>query len=174
MGTMAGRVGAIWGVGGVVLMLVYAIVRIGGRAVDALSYDLAWYHWAVLILFTVFMAYSEGYRGFHKSFSPRVVARARHLARNPRPLHVLLAPLFCMGCFHATRRRLIGTYTLTSIILLFVVVVRQLTQPWRGIIGAGVVVGLVWGTASIVAFVVLALTGQPAEQHSPEVPASPA
>jgi len=169
---MAGRVGAVWGVGGIVAMLVYAIVRIGGRAIDALSYDLAWYHWAVLILNIVFMAYSEGYRGFHKAFSPRVVARARHLACNPRPFHVLLAPLFCMGYFHATRRRLIGTYALTSMILLFVVIIRQLEQPWRGIIGAGVVVGLVWGTASILSFVVLALNGQQAEQHSPEVPAS--
>ena len=166
-----GRLGAVWGLGGLLALLSFSTARLGHLALGAFSYDLAWYHWTVLVVNAIFMAYSEGYRGFHHAFSPRVVARARHLLHNPRPLHVLLAPVFCMGYFHATRRRLIGTYALTAMIVFFAVAVRQLTQPWRGVIAVGVVLGLALGIASVVSFILQALSGE-LGKHSPEVPAS--
>jgi hypothetical protein len=102
------------------------------------------------------MAYAEGYKGFHLAFAPRVVARASYLAQYPRIHHLLLAPLFCMCFFHTTRKRQLISIGLSCMILCFVLIARQLPQPWRGIVDAGVVVGLALGIISILYFVVSA------------------
>lgn len=136
---------------------------------DAFSFEFRWYHWLVLIGNTLFMAYSEGYKGFQLGFAPRIAARARHLVDHPRLLHVLLAPLFCMGYFHTTRRRLISVYVLTVCIVILVFLFHQLSQPWRGILDAGVVVGLSWGICSLLWFSVKAAVSEVFD-YSPELP----
>lgn len=158
---MPARLGAagIWGIAGVLLILVEAIVRLMPLALDGADRADSVAEWATLGTWAAFNAYSEGYRGFHKNFSPRVVARAQHLHAHPRALHVVLAPLYCMGLIHATRRRLVTSWLLTLGIVGIVIAVRQLAQPWRGIIDAGVVVGLAIGVVSILYYVVRALTG---------------
>ena len=83
--------------------------------------------------------------GFQKSFSPRFAARTKYLLRNTTILQLLLAPLFCMSYFHAPKRRIMATYILTVAIIIFILSFRLLPQPWRGILDAGVVVGLIWG-----------------------------
>src|SRR5690606_2841474 len=105
--------------------------------------------------------YAEGYRGFQMRFSPRVVARALHLARNPRPLHVVLAPLFCMSFFHATPRGRGAAWGVTLGVLAAILLIRYLPQPWRGIIDAGVVVGLAWGAWSLVVSAIRGVLGAP-------------
>ena len=112
-------------------------------------------HWLTLAFSVIYMAYAEGYKGFHLGFAPRVVVRARYLANNPRPLHVLLAPLFCMGYIYATRRRQIVSFALTTMIICFVLIARSMPQPWRGILDAGVVVGLSLGVLSIGYFLII-------------------
>jgi hypothetical protein len=74
-----------------------------------------------------------------------------------------------MGYFHATRRRKIVSYSLTSGIVLLILAVHHLAQPWRGIIDGGVVIGLVWGIISILWFTVRAFSGN-CFDYSPEVP----
>ena len=59
--------------------------------------QLGTFHWFVMIAWILINAYAEGYRGFHKRYSPRTVARAFYLVDNPTPLRVIFAPLFCMG-----------------------------------------------------------------------------
>ena len=164
-----GTLAAAWGIVGVVGLLSYAIVRLGTFALELTKLELSWLHWTLLIASVGFMAYSEGYRGFQRAFAPRTIARARYLLNNPSVVQVVLAPLFCMGFFHATRRRLIASYTLTAMIVGFVLVARSLGQPWRGIVDAGVVVGLAWGVVSILA---LARHGfsDPHFDVSPELP----
>jgi hypothetical protein len=102
-----------------------------------------------LVVNTVFMAWAEGYRGFQQRFSPRVAARSLNLYRFPTVPRLVFAPLFCAGFFGATaglRRTIwIGTVLIVLAVLLF----NQLPQPWRGILDAGVLVGLAWGTASL-------------------------
>ena len=44
------------------------------------------------------------------------------------------------------------SFLVTSAIIILVLLVRLLPQPWRGIIDAGVVLGLLLGIASIVYF----------------------
>ena len=166
---LSGRLGAAWGISGVCLLLSYAVYRLSGMAVNAFSVDLQWYHWLVLASNVLFMAYSEGYKGFQLAFAPRVAARARYLLNNPRPMHVLLAPLFCMGYFHTTRKRLIAAYVLLFGILVLILIFQQLSQPWRGILDVGVVVGLSWGLVSLVWFSFQAMAAK-SFQYSPEMP----
>jgi len=166
---MRGTFGALWGVSGVLLLLGSAVYRLAPLAVDAFTHELAWHHWAVLVFFVLFMAYAEGYVGFQQRFSPRVAARARYLKEHPRTILVLLAPFFCMGYFHATRRRQITSLSLTVGIILLIILVRFLPQPWRGIVDAGVVIGLAWGMISLLIFSVQAF-GEGSFPYSPEVP----
>lgn len=166
-----GLVGAFWGIAGVVCLLGSAVWRLSVVASEALASPLDWYHWAVLVAFTLFMAFSEGYRGFQQGFSPRVAARARYLRENPRPHFVLLAPLFCMGYFHATRKRQLISLIVTAAIVGVVLLVKLMPQPWRGIIDVGVVVGLGWGIVSILVFTATTFAAD-APFHDPEVPAA--
>lgn len=156
-----GVVGAIWGLLGVSMLLGYAIVRVYAYASDALAMGLTPLQWGTTVFWCLFMLLAEGYRGFQKQFSPRVVARARYLLANPHGVNVLLAPLFCMGYFHATRRRKIVSWSLTTGIILLVLLVRQLPQPWRGIIDLGVVLGLAYGLVWIWIFAFIAFSGRP-------------
>ena len=162
-----------WGVFGVLALLAKALIGLTPIAVEALtSGDLAWWHWLIAALWVAFMAYSEGYKGFQKRFSPFVAARALELRDRPSWLRGLLAPAFCMGLFQATRRRLMLSWGILIAVTLLVVVVRLLDQPWRGIVDAGVVVGLGWGAASLLASVAKgALTGQ--ASADPELPSAP-
>jgi hypothetical protein len=154
---------------GVVLLLGSATYRLSFPAADAFAHHFAWYHWAALAVNLVFMGYSEGYRGFQQGFSPRVAARARYLRSRPNLLRTLLAPLFCMGYFHAIRKRKIVAYSLTAGIVVLVVAVRALPQPWRGIVDVGVVFGLAWGIASLLLFTLLAFTTEDFD-HPADVP----
>lgn len=143
-------IGFVWGVGGILLLLTFAIVRLSGVALELEGFELSLWHWLVMAGWFAYMVWAEGYKGFHRAFAPRVVVRASYLAAHPRPLHVLLAPLFCMGYIHATPRRRLMSIALSGMIISFVLLVRMLPQPWRGIIDVGVVAGLVVGVASIV------------------------
>ena len=167
--SMLGTMGALWGLGGVLALLLSACFRLWPKAVDAFSYTFGWYHWTSLIVIVLGMAYAEGYKGFQKAFSPRTAARARYLRTNPRVVHIILAPFFCMGYFHATKRRRITSISLTLGIIVLIIMVSALSQPWRGIIDAGVVVGLAWGVISLLLFGIQALGTGP-YPYSPEVP----
>ena len=144
--------GYIWGVGGVLALLVFAIYRLAPMAFALQDAALGLVHWPLLLFSVSYMAYAEGFKGFHLGFAPRVVKRALYLKKNPKLAHVVLAPLFCMGYIHATRRRQITSLGLTSLIIVLVVLVRLLPQPWRGILDAGVVTGLTIGCLSIMYF----------------------
>ncbi len=139
----------LWGIIGVSIVLLYSIGRLAEFALEAINDGLTIWQTIVLILVVVFMAYSEGYRGFHLRFSPRVVARALYLHRFPTVGNSLLAPLFCVGYFAATRRTLMTIWGGTLAIIGLVLLVHQMSQPWRGILDAGVVVGLTWGQISL-------------------------
>ncbi|WP_309399219.1 hypothetical protein [Cerasicoccus maritimus] len=150
----------IWGLGGVFLFIGSAVYRLTPNALEAMQGELTSMQWAVAIVWTLFMLVSEGYRGFQKQFSPRVVARSKYLSANPKPVHVLFAPFFCMAFFHATKKRKIVTWCLTLGIVMLIVLVRQLEQPWRGIVDLGVVLGLVYGLVWIAIFAVQCYSGR--------------
>lgn len=159
----------LWGIAGVLALLAQAVYKLAPLAWELKDLELGAFELAALVGWVAVNAYSEGYRGFHKMFSPRVVARARCLDARPHPPHVLLAPLYCMGMIHATRKRLIISWTLALAIIAIVIAVRHLAQPWRGIVDAGVVVGLAIGMLSILYFVALAFAGR-AVDVDPDLP----
>ena len=134
-----------WGLGGVLFLLCRAVVRLFDYILEAIYGGLSLLQWGILILWTLWMLFAEGDKGFRRKFSPRVVARAFYLAQNPSFIRVLLAPIFCMGFFGATVHRMRTTWLVALMIVLLVVLVSFLEQPWRGIIDTGVVFGLVYG-----------------------------
>ena len=164
-----GRIGAAWGVLGTVAVLLAAVLRLAPLAADALDSDLHWVHWLALAVWIPFMAYSEGYRGFQTMYAPRVVVRSATLLADPQPLRVLFAPVFAMGLFGASKRRARISRRVHLAILAVILVVRHVPQPWRGIIDAGVVVGLGWGILAILVFATRALAGR-APTMDPELP----
>jgi len=173
MDKLLGRFGAVWGVLGLCALFSWAVYRLALVALESWAMQWHWGHWLVFTGWMVFMLYSEGYRGFQQNFSPRVVVRAAYLANNPVWWHVLLAPLYCMGFIHATKKRRIVAFALTGGIVALVLMVRFLPQPWKGIVDAGVVAGLSWGTVAILVFALRALAGKPIDQQ-PDVPEVPA
>ena len=152
----------VWGIGGYLALLGSAIYRLAPLALEPIrSGELVGWQWALMIVFVGFMTYSEGYKGFWKQVGPRVVGRAFHLGKaGNHPMRRLLAPLFCMSLFGATRKRLIISYCLYGGIIVLVIAVRQLAQPYRGIVDAGVVVGLGLGCCAVIYFFALALAGR--------------
>ena len=142
---------AIWGAMGLVALLGYAIVRLASVVADGMGHHWGWQHIAVAAGNTAFMAWSEGYRGFQLRFSPRSAARVKWLAEHANAMQTLLAPLFVMGYFGTTRRRMMGVYVLTVFILAAIAVIHGLAQPWRAALDIGVVVGLAWGLVTFLA-----------------------
>jgi hypothetical protein len=159
----------LWGLAGVFFLLGFAVYRLTPKAIEAIGMGLSTWQWMVLTLWTLFMGVAEGYRGFQKRFSPRTAARARYLRDQPSPVRTILAPFFCMGYFQASRRVQITSLSLTVAIVLIIILVSFCSQPWRGIIDFGVVVGLTWGMVSLAGFAWKALAGTDFK-HSPEMP----
>lgn len=144
------RAVAVWGVLGVGLLLLQAVVRLTPIALEPLvNGGLTTGQAAVYAAWVVTSLYTEGYRGFQKAFVPRTIARAFHLARTGRPLFYALAPVYCMGLIHATRRRMITSWSIVLAIVVAVVLVRRLPSPWRGVIDGGVVAGLCYGLLAL-------------------------
>ena len=46
---MAGAAGAVWGLGGVLLLLGSAIYRLTPLAIEGFSHHFLWYHWMTLV-----------------------------------------------------------------------------------------------------------------------------
>ena len=156
---MAGRLATAWGIGGVLLLLAEALYRLVPRALEALAMDLSAAHWIALCPWLVFMGYAEGWRGFHLKFSPMVVERAFGLREAPTGVRGLLAPAYAMSLFDAPRRAMIVSWCLVVGVAALVIAVHFVPQPWRGIIDAGVVVGLTVGSVSIAVHTTRALRG---------------
>ena len=86
------------------------------------------------------------------SYAPRLVARAEGLRQSATVLTTVLAPAYCMNYFQAEKRRMIVAWVATCLIVLAIIAFHYLPQPWRGILDAGVVVGLGWGLLATVYF----------------------
>lgn len=139
---------ALWGVAGFTLLLTLAIQRLAMQALAAIDGGLGPLQWAILVAFALAMAYLEGYRGFQQRYAPRFARRIITIRDGSSALEAVLAPLFAMGFFRATRRELVTTYLLLLLVLAFVFLFRSLPQPWRGVLDAGVVIGLAWGVVA--------------------------
>jgi hypothetical protein len=146
------RAASIWGVSIVALTFVEAIYRLGVRAHTTLQTELDARDSFLLALSVALFAYAEGYRALHRRFVPHVIARAAELsASRPQSLRGwLVAPLYVLCLVQAGRRSQLRAWTSVVLIVLAVLLVRALPEPWRGIIDAGVAAALSFGLASLV------------------------
>lgn len=156
--SLKGIFAVAWAIVGLLLLLSFACWRLSAYTMESFSMPLNWMHWVVFIGFTLFMAHGEGYKGFQKKFSPRFAARCEYLLHNTTILQLVLAPLFCMAYFHAPKKRMIATYALTIMIIVFIFSFRLIPQPWKGLLDFGVVFGLAWGILSTLYFCFKAFT----------------
>mmetsp|Transcript_4924 Transcript_4924/g.7543 ORF Transcript_4924/g.7543 Transcript_4924/m.7543 type:complete len:157 (+) Transcript_4924:2046-2516(+) len=140
-----------------------AIKRLAPIAVQPLKQrDLTLVQWGAYLGTLVFFAYAEGYKAFQRKFSPLVVRRAMTLKEpSATAVDVALGPFYSMGLFHATRKRKIVSWSVSSAIFVVVGLVKRLPYPWRSIIDAGVCVGLSWGSLSMAIIYIKALFGSP-------------
>ena len=138
----------LWGVVGVSALLLRGLFCLFPYVSELSSYALDQWHGVALAGSLLFLGYAEGYKGFQLKFSPRAAARLAVIWRDPTCARVLLAPLFCMGFFDATPKRKRIAYGLTLMVIALILLVEQLPQPWRGIVDAGVLLGLGWGLCS--------------------------
>eukprot|EP00569_Conticribra_weissflogii_P003713 CAMPEP_0171328722 /NCGR_PEP_ID=MMETSP0878-20121228/815_1 /TAXON_ID=67004 /ORGANISM="Thalassiosira weissflogii, Strain CCMP1336" /LENGTH=267 /DNA_ID=CAMNT_0011828591 /DNA_START=246 /DNA_END=1049 /DNA_ORIENTATION=+ len=156
-------IASLWGTCGVAYILIKAIKRVvpialepfmtGEGVVPLTNVQLAAY-----ILTCLWFAYVEGYKGFQRKFSPLVVSRSFTLQPSLSTIHhVILAPFYSMGLFHATRKRMIVSWSVSVGVTAIVAAVKRFPYPWRNIVDAGVVVGLTWGTVSILGGYIISL-----------------
>lgn len=151
--------GSAWAVGALAVLFLEAIIRLGGRGLATLASGLTVFQALVMAALTLLFAYGEGYRALHRHFVPNVLAR---LARLPPPAELsfsrwLLAPFYALGLAHVEGPALRRGWASVAAIVLAVVVVRALPEPWRGIVDASVAVALSIGLASLVSRFVASL-----------------
>lgn len=161
----------LWGVFQVVLMLANALRRILPVAIEPLiRKDILPVHWVMYVVWSLYMAYAEGYKGFQLKFSPLVVHRAFSLCDNPSVINYILAGPYCMGLFGASRKRMIVSWSITAGVFALILAVKHLPYPYRSIVDGGVLVGLTYGTLSILLLTIKALMGGKVDAP-PETPA---
>jgi hypothetical protein len=155
---------ALWGVSGLCFILGKAVARLGEvawtelrKAVEGGQMQTG--HWVFLVAWVAYMGYAEGWRGFHKRVGPRTATRAFYLAEKRPVVHLIFAPIVVMALDPASRRTLIVRWCLVTGIVAVVLVVQQMPDLWRGMIDAGVVVGLAMGLCSVIYFFVRGLFG---------------
>jgi hypothetical protein len=144
---------SFYGTFGVIYVLVKAIRRVLPVALEPFSEGatpLSNFQLGAYIVTCLWFAWVEGYKGFQTKFSPLVVSRSLTLKPGSSKLHhYLLAPLYSMGLFHATKKRMIVSWSVSIGVATIVYAVKKLPYPWRNIVDAGVVAGLTWGSVSI-------------------------
>ena len=145
-------VASVWGAAGVIAILMNAVKRVLPIALEPFRVGMQPAQWLAYGSFAAFMGYAEGWKAFHRKFSPLVAARSVTLSdKDHHPLaHAIFAPFYAMGLFHATKKRRITSYAFLTGVFVIVKLVKQLSYPWRSIVDGGVVVGLTVGSASII------------------------
>lgn len=162
-----------WGCLGVCGYLGYGVAKVVPIVLDGLTAIEEWWQWGLLAACLLFFAYVEGYRGFQLGFSPRVVSRAYVVAEDAPDApfwHKILAPAFCIGYFHGTTKRVVTSWAVTCVIFAVVIGVKQLANPYRAIIDAGVIVGLFWGIISILVFFAQTVVSKKPIDFDPALP----
>jgi hypothetical protein len=150
-----GLVGASWAVLGISALLLGGVFSMGPYALELRWSELSGFQRAGSLGFLIFMVFGKGYMGFYRGFAPRAARRVRELAESPGRVRGLLAPLFGMSLIQAPARRLLRSWGLMVAVASIVPVVRNLPDPWRGIVDAGVVAGLSVGLLSFWWFALL-------------------
>jgi len=174
-GSIMNKVGSFWGTFGVVYILAKAIKRVLPIALEPFNgvgaQPLSRFQLIAYVTTCLWFAYVEGYKGFQCKFSPLVVKRSQTLKSGSSSfIDFLLAPLYSMGLFHATKKRMIVSWSISIGVAVIVAAVKKLPYPWRNIIDAGVVAGLGYGSLSILVIAAKAYIFKQPPSINPELP----
>ena len=140
--------GCLWGFLGITFLLGHGVSCLIPYVIELSDFLLNRVHYIALSFSVFLLGYAEGYKGFQLKFSPRAASRISVILKEPTYLRIIFAPFFCMGFFDSSTKRKILSYGLTGIIIVLIILVSKLPQPWRGIVDAGVLLGLSWGIIS--------------------------
>ena len=146
-----GRAAYLWGVAGVLALLVKAAISLGGRGLETLRAGLGPGHLAVLLLLTAVFVYGEGHRALQRKWVPHVVRRLETLRARGTLTERILAPLYGMSLVGAPARMVTRAWLGVAAIIVAVLVVRAFPEPWRGIVDFAVAAALAWGSLALLA-----------------------
>ena len=117
----------------------------------------------------------EGIRAFQMSFAPLLIRRSCELQGTSPCWQLILAPFFVAGLISATPKRLCKSWLLVAILIPGLALsVPHLPYPWRQAVDFGVVLGLGWGTASVLFFWLRGLVWGRWPEVNPDMPSKPA
>jgi hypothetical protein len=155
--TMKGII-AIWGVLQVASVLVNSIGRMIPIAyLPFQRKDIQLYQWIIYLLFSSFMVFFQGYKGFQNKFAPLVVSRAMNLSQHLNIVNFLFAGPYCMGMFSASRKRIVISWGFVLGVTALAKFVKYLPYPYKSIVDGGVVLGLSYGTTALILCLISAL-----------------
>ena len=135
---------------GVTAVFIEAIVQLARRGVVTVRNGLDPLEWIGFALLLGAFVYGEGVRALARRWVPHMLERARELGPGSAIVNRILAPLYAMSLIGAPRRTLARAWLGVGLIVLAVLVVRSMPEPWRGIVDAAVAAALLVGLWAIV------------------------
>jgi hypothetical protein len=156
----AGRLAFAWGVLGVALLFVTAVLRLGARGLATISAGLTGWEWLALAALTAVFVYGEGVRALQRKWVPWALGRLVALHDERRTWYLLLAPLHAMAFVGGPASLLVRAWAGSLAIVVAVFVVSRFPEPWRGITDIAVASALAWATVVLVVGGVRGLRGE--------------
>lgn len=147
----SGDAAAVWGITGFILILLRGAWRLAPRAFDLFDLQLDTMHWVAVAASVGAFGIGEGYVAIQKHYIPRLLDRADRLRRTPSLLFGLLAPLYCMGLIGWDVRTTLRGWGMVATIILMIIGMNYVAEPWKQIILVGVVLALVWAAVACTA-----------------------
>jgi hypothetical protein len=158
-----------WAIGGVAAALLEGIARLGHAAQRVLGAGLTPAQWAVFVALAVLLAYFEGHRALQRRFVPAVIGRGLDAGDALPGAAALWAPLYSISLVGDTRSQRARSLGGIALILTAVLLVRQLPQPWRGIVDGAVALALTWGLIALAIELIRELQARRAGRACPPV-----
>jgi hypothetical protein len=145
----AGLVASAWALLGIVVLLLFAVVRLGRNGLTTLQEGLRAEEWVALVGLTTLFVYAEGRRALQQRWVPQVIRRAAALRKQRALVYRILAPLYGMSLIGARPGIVMRAWAISGAIVVAALVVRAFPEPWRGITDLAVAAALAWGLAAI-------------------------
>ena len=144
------RAAALWALVGSGLVFLQAVVALGARGVATVRAGLEPTEWWALGVLTAAFVYGEGILALERRFIPALVRRAGRLRTVRHTGMRLLAPLYAFSLVGAPLATLVRAWAGVAAIVVAVVAVRALPEPWRGIVDLAVAAALAWALVALV------------------------
>lgn len=145
----SGRLATMWALAGSAVVLTHAAVRLGAQGLDTVRNGLGSGEWLALVVLTTAFVYGEGVLALERRFIPHLVDRSRRLAGEGSAALRILGPLYAFSLVGAPARALVRAWAGVAAIVLAVVTVRALPDPWRGIVDLAVAAALAWAVVAL-------------------------